>query len=186
MLARRFPGKLIRIGMQPEEDIKPPFVAAVQDTWSGLCHGKTNDDWQSPGFGAETLRKWLAARNAQIKPVAWNLVAVAWDYSTTQRGEYPGYDDATRNMPLPDGRNRLAAREVLQNAGPAVLAGFSSDLVILEANSRCSTRDGLSASIYECLKRGRVYDGFFSKPLEEIAAVFRELRAGEGVSSRQP
>jgi len=178
VLARRFPGKLIRIGIQPEERIEEPFVAAVQDTWSGLCHGATNEDWQSPGFGAQTLRKWVAARNTQTKPVAWDLVAVAWDYSVTERGEYPGYDDAAKNMPLPPGRNKLAVQEVCKTADPAVLAGFSSDLIIIEANSRSSTRDGSSNSIYECLKVGRAYDGYFAKPLEEIAAVFRDIRAG--------
>ena len=46
------------------------FVAAVQGTWSGFCHGKTNADWQDRGFGAETLRKWVrqAQRDAGHRP----------------------------------------------------------------------------------------------------------------------
>ncbi len=155
VLACEFGKKLIRVGIQPEEQIKTPFVRAVQDTWSGLCHGKTNDDWQSPGFGAETLGKWLAARNSQTRPVAWDLVAVAWGYSATQRGEYPGYDDAAKNMPLPLGRNRLAAR------------------------GRHANRDGRTKAIYEHLKRGEVYGGYFSAPLEEIASIYRQLSGGK-------
>ncbi|MGC8863361.1 MAG: hypothetical protein ACP5R5_11405, partial [Armatimonadota bacterium] len=159
--------------------VKPPFVQAVQDTWGGMCHGKTNEDWLSPGFGADALRNWIAARNLQTRPVAWDLVAVAWDYANTQRGEYPGYDDATKNMPLPAGRNRLAAREVLAGAKAKILAGFSSDLVILEANGRSRNRDGLAGAIYECLRRGEVYRGYFSAPLEEIASIYRDLSEGK-------
>ena len=181
VLAREFAGKLIRVGIQPEEEIRSPFVGAVQDTWSGLCHGKTNEDWLSPGFGADMLHKWVRARNSQTRPIAWDLVAVAWDYSTTQRGEYPGYDDALKNMPLPAERNRLAAREVLAAAESKVLAGFSSDFVILDANSRSPNRDGPSRSIYECLKRGETYRGCFGKPLEEIAAIYRDLRSGKAL-----
>ena len=176
VLAREFSGGIIRVGLQPDEDLRAPYVAAVQDTWSGLCHGKTNDDWLAPGFGAETLRKWVTARNGQEKPIAWDLVAVAWDYSTTQRGEYPGYDDALKNMPLPPGRNRLAAREIMKTANNSVFRGFSSDLVGFEGNCRSENRDGPGKSIYECLKRGQVYRGYFSGPLEEIASVYWGLR----------
>ena len=178
VLAREFVGKLVRVGIQPEEEIKQPFVGAVQDTWSGLCHGKTNEDWLSPGFGAESLRKWIAARNSQTKPVAWDLVAVAWDYSTTERGEYPGYDSILKNMPLPAGRNRLAARQTLNEADKKILAGFSSDLLILESNGRSANRDGREKAVYECLKRGEVYRGYFAEPLEEIASIYRALKAG--------
>lgn len=177
-LASRYPGGLIRVGIQPEEKIAPPYVGAVQDTWSGLCHGKTNVDWLDRGFGAETLRVWIAQRNRQERPVAWNLIAVAWDYSVTERGGYPGYDDAGKNMPLPEGRNRLAVREILREARPGRLAGFSSDLLILEANSQHPARDGPRASFYATLKRGEPYRGYFGVPFEEIAAIFRELKAG--------
>ena len=65
LLAEQYPKGLIRVGIQPEEQIESPFVAAVQDTWSGFCHGKTNADWLDRGFGAETLRQWVEARNQQ-------------------------------------------------------------------------------------------------------------------------
>ena len=135
ILAEQYPKGLIRVGIQPDEKIGPPFVAAVQDTWSGFCHGKTNADWLDRGFGAETLRKWVEDRNRQSHPVAWDLIVVAWDYSATERGGYPGYDDAAKNMPLPAGRNRLAAQEILQTGRVGCVAGFSSDLLILQANS---------------------------------------------------
>ncbi|UCD27624.1 MAG: hypothetical protein JSV03_10975 [Planctomycetota bacterium] len=176
ILAEAFEKKLIRLGIQPEESIKLPFVAAVQDTWSGLCHGKTNTDWLDKGFGAETLRQWIMKRNETPYPVAWDLVVVAWDYKVTRRGEYPGYDDAARNMPLPAGRNRLAIRELLRTARPDRMAGFSSDLTILQANSVHVTHNGQARSFYETLKRGRIYDGYYAKPFAEIALIFRNLR----------
>ncbi len=178
LLAHEFPLGLIRVGIQPEEEVTPPFRKAVQDTWSAICHGKTNSDWRRPGFGAETLRKWIVARNNQAAGVAWDLIAVAWDYEATQHGEYPGYDDARKNMPLPAGRNRLAARLILSCAEKPALAGFSSDLLIVEANSRGGKRDSDKQTLYESLKRGEVYTGYFARPLDEIASIYRDLAKG--------
>ena len=142
LLAEQYPKGLIRVGIQPDEQIEPPFVAAVQDTWSGFCHGKTNADWLDRGFGAETLRQWVEDRNQPTHRVAWDLIVVAWDYAATERGGYPGYDDAAKNMPLPAGRNRLAADEILRTAKVGCMAGFSSDLLILQANSANPVHDG--------------------------------------------
>jgi len=169
---------LLRVGIQPSEKLGPPFAGAVQDTWSGMCHGRTNEDWLSPGFGADTLKQWVTQRNGSALPVAWDLVAVAWDYLPTERGEYPGYDDAAKNMPLPDGRNALAARLMMQAARRELFAGFSSDLFIVEANSKHPAQDGPDASFYECLRRGQVYRGRYARPLEETAGLYRALRAG--------
>jgi hypothetical protein len=177
-LSREFPGGIIRVGVQPDETIAPPFVAAVQDTWSAFCHGKTHDDWRQPGFGAQTLRRWVEKRNAGRQPVAWDLVVVAWDYAATKRGEYPGYDDARKNMPLPAGRNALAAREILRSAKRNVLVGFSSDLFILHVNSRSEPHDGPSGAFYETLKRGEVYRGYYTAPFNEVTGFFRSLTAG--------
>lgn len=171
ILGAAFAGELIRVGIQPEENVPAPFVAAVQDTWSGFCHGKTNADWRDRGFGADALARWVERRNRGPARIAWDLIAVAWDYSSTRRGEYPGYDDAARNMPLPAGRNALAVELILRNARPENLAGFSSDLLILQANSRHPAHDG-TASFYGTLKRGEPYRGYYSGPLEEIAKLF--------------
>lgn len=92
----------------------------MQDTWSGFCHGTRNEeDWLTPGFGSETLRGWVKQRNGAVHRTVWNLITVAWDYSATTRGGYPGYDDTEKNMPLPAGRNLLAARLIAETAGPA-------------------------------------------------------------------
>ena len=177
VLARRFPAGLIRLGLQPDEAIQAPFVGAVADTWSALCHGKrTEEDWRQEGFGAGTLRKWVLARNASPSPVAWNLVSVAWDYSATERGGYPGYDDAEKNMPLPAGRNHAAAELIRQTASPRALRGFSSDLYILQENSRSIAHDGPQRSFYECLKRGEDYHGYYGAPFQEIVAIYRQGR----------
>lgn len=178
-LGDQYPKGLIRLGIQPDEKLRPPFVEAVQDTWSGFCHGKTNADWQDRGFGADTLRQWVRDRNQGAGKFVWDLIAVAWDYSTTERGAYPGYDDATKNMPLPEKRNSLAADEILRTAQVGRLGGFSSDLLILQVNSENQAHDGRSASFYETLKRGETYQGYYSKPLQEIGVVFRRLKDGK-------
>lgn len=176
VLAEAFPGRLTRVGIQPDEKLKPPLSEAVQDTWSGFCHGKSNADWLDAGFGADSIRKWIAARNQSPHPTAWDLIVVAWDYVPTQRGEYPGYDDGNKNMPLPAGRNVLAMREILRLARPEKLAGFSSDLTILQANSISKAHDGLHESFYQTLKRGEVYRGYYGHAFAEVTAIYRGLR----------
>jgi len=184
LLQEGYPQGLLRVGLQPVEGLEAPYRGAVQDTWSALCHGKTHDDWQSPGFGAETLKAWVQERNDSPYPIAWNLVTVAWDYSGTPRGEYPGYDDADRNMPLPDGRNLLAFRLITATAHRERLAGFSSDLFILQVNSASPKHDGISHSFYETLKRGQRYRGYYARPFWEIVSLYRSLRAGKGGLAR--
>lgn len=179
VLAQEYPRGLLRVGLQPGEKLSTPYLGAVEDTWSAFCHGKTNTDWSSPGFGAETLGKWVEERNGQSAPVSWDLIAVAWDYSVTQRGEYPGYDDAEKNMPLPAGRNRLAVRQILKQARPERLRGFSSDLFILHVNSASRKHDGPEGAFYGSLKRGERYRGYYAAPFEEIIGLYRELREGK-------
>ena len=177
VLAGLFPRGMIRLGQQPEEPLREPYAAVVQDTWSGFCHGTRNrEDWEQPGFGAVTLRRWVTARNGGRLPVVWNLIVVAWDYAVPGRGGYPGYDDAEKNMPLPAGRNRLAQRLIREAAQPAVFGGFSSDLYILNENSRSAAHDGKEGAFYQTLKRGEEYRGYYAQPLQEIAAIYRELR----------
>lgn len=183
VLAEAFPGRLTRVGIQPDEVLRPPLTEAVQDTWGGFCHGKTNADWLDAGFGADTLRTWIDIRNRSPHKTAWNLIVVAWDYAPTQRGEYPGYDDSKRNMPLPAGRNILAAREILRLADPARFAGFSSDLSILQANSITAAHDGPDGAFYRSLKRGEIYRGYYGEAFAEVAAIYRGLRAGRLIES---
>jgi hypothetical protein len=178
ILSQSYESGLIRVGLQPDEKLAPPFVAAVEDTWSGFCHGKTNDDWQEHGFGRDTLRRWVTARNAQPLPIAYDLIVVAWDYDNTKRGEYPGYDDAHKNMPLPAGRNRLAVDEILTHAKDGVLAGFSSDLLIVELNSETKEHDG-SQTFYTMLKSGQSYTGYYSTPWREVCTLFKSLADGK-------
>ncbi|MDZ4403869.1 hypothetical protein [Prosthecobacter sp.] len=177
-MAKQFPKGLIRVGLQPDEPLDAPFTAAVEDTWSGFCHGLTNEDWQDRGFGRDTLRKWVSLRNEQTKPIAYDLIVVAWDYANTKRGEYPGYDDAHKNMPLPAGRNRLAVDEILANAKPSVLSGFSADLLIIELNSETPQHDG-NDSFYKTLKAGRNYEGYYAKPWQEVCEAFKAFSSGK-------
>ncbi len=178
VLARLYDEQLIRVGIQPDEPVQPPFVAAVQDTWSGFCHGTRNEeDWLTPGFGAQTLRRWVAARNPGRSPITWNLIVVAWDYRDTERGGYPGYDDADRNMPLPAHRNRLGAQIIRATADPQRFGGFSSDLYILHENSRSPHHDGPAGAFYQTLKRGERYDGYYADPFHEIVDIYKQLQS---------
>jgi hypothetical protein len=166
--------------VQPSEAVAPPFVAAVQDTWSGFCHGSRNQaDWLQPGFGAETLRNWVEARNLEAKPTVWNLIVVAWDYKATARGGYPGYDDAEKNMPLPAGRNLLGSALITKTASHNNLAGFSSDLYILQENSRTTVHDGKRNSFYQTLREGKEYQGYYAVPFHEITRIFCEMEKKE-------
>lgn len=187
ILTNHYHGGLVRLGLQPGEALAPPFRSAAQDTWSALCHGAdTERDWRRPGFGAETLRKWVAERNGGEAPVAWNLITVAWDYSATERGGFPGYDDAEKNDPLPADRNRAAVDLIRSVAEERAFAGFSSDLCILHENSRSVPHDGREGSFYECLKRGEDYPGFYAVPLREITAIYREIRDGKRADMSRP
>jgi len=186
VLAEVFPRGIVRVGIQPDEKIDPRCAMVVQDTWSGFCHGKTHEDWLSPGFGAQTLIRWIDLRKDSPVPVSWDLIVVAWDYQPTQRGEYPGYDDAAKNMPLPAGRNWLGARLVADHCNPSVLAGFSSDLWILEANSKHAAHDGRAASFYQTLRRGEPYRGYYRVPFDEVTAIYRHLRAGRPLPATVP
>lgn len=179
VLAEQFSGGVIRLGLQPTEDLGAPFVAAVQDTWSGFCHGARNhEDWLQPGFGADSLRRWVSARNDCAGPIAWNLIVVAWDYGPTGRGGYPGYDDAAKNMPLPAGRNRIGADLIAKAAADGKLAGYSSDLYILNENSRSAAHDGRAGAFYQTLRDGKEYGGYYAVPFREITQIFCELRQG--------
>jgi hypothetical protein len=176
LLAKSFTNGLIRVGVQPSEQLKTPFIAGVQDTWSGFCHGMSNqEDWMRPGFGAETLRKWVEARNLEANPTVWNLIVVAWDYKATARGGYPGYDDAEKNMPLPVGRNLLGVELITKTASRNMLAGFSSDLYILHENSRATAHDGKSKAFYQTLREGKEYQGYYAAPFQEVTKIFCEM-----------
>lgn len=178
VLAAEYPGGIVRVGIQPDEPIASPFASAVADTWSAFCHAKSNDDWSVTDAGAQTLRRWVELRNRGDSRVAWDLIVVAWDYSANILGSHPGYDDAAKNMPLPEGRVRLASKEILRSARRETLAGFSSDLLILDVNSRHPAHDGARGAFYETLKRGEVYRGYYGVPFRDVIDVFSALSSG--------
>ena len=60
-----------------------------------------------------------------------------------------------------------------------ILSGFSSDLLILQANSQHPAHDDVQASFYETLKRGEAYTGYYSVPFQEIVAIYSGLRDGK-------
>jgi len=81
-------------------------------------------------------------------------------------------------MSLPAGRNRLGRRLILERSKASALGAFSSDLLILQANSEHPAHDGPKASFYQTLKRGESYTGYYLASFREIVAIFRRLRDG--------
>jgi hypothetical protein len=161
------------VGIQPTEPPKPGISFAVVDTWGGVSAYRDNADWLAKG--RTTLEDWVRYKQRAI-PSAYDLVCVAWDYDySVDGGSPPPYDDA-RDDPLPPGRNRLAARAIVESADPERLAGFSSDLTILDSHARAHGED-----LYRDLRLGRRYEGLFSPCLDEIASIYGDLADG-----RQP
>lgn len=60
-------------------------------------------------------------------------------------------------------------------------SGFSSDLFIIHVNSVSAKHDGPQGSFYQSLKSGQPYTGYYAAPLNEIAELFQELRAGKPI-----
>jgi len=79
-------------------------------------------------------------------------------------------------MPLPAGRNRAAVQLIREVASPKQSTGLSSDLFILQANSRTSPHDNPTNAFDEGLKRGEDHRGYYLAPFEEIVALYRDLR----------
>ena len=66
-------------------------------------------------------------------------------------------------------------------ARPDHMAGFSSDLTIVQANSAHAKHDGRAGSFYETLKRAEVYSGYYAEPFAEVAEIYRSLRANRSM-----
>lgn len=166
LLSDQYGGRLIRLGLQPDEPLSAPFDSGVADASSALCRGASNDEWQETGFGREMLRKSIQARNAAAAHMTWDL-AIASD------------DVSANHAPAPVGRDALGAAEILHFATPNLLGGFSTDLARLQRDSRPLAHDGGGYCIYEMLKRGQVYVGFYAKPFHEVVKIYQTLRAGK-------
>ena len=63
------------------------------------------------------------------------------------------------------------------------MAGFSSDLLILQANSANPAHDGSRDSFYETLKRGEPYRGYYAVPFQEVVAIYSGLKNGKSPNS---
>ncbi len=142
---------------------------------------KSQKGYWGPSFPASQNPTETEIRNAT--KLLTDKYAAKRLYAATKRGGYPGYDDAAKNMPLPAGRNRLAAEEILRTAKVGILSGFSNDLLILQANSAHPSHDGTTASFYETLKRGEAYTGYYSVPLQEVVDIYSGLKDGKSPGS---
>jgi len=179
ILAEEYNGGLIRLGLQPDEQLEAPFTAGVEDTWAAFSQGTSNEDWQKRGSGLETLRNLVQARNNhQSLPVAWNLIVVAGDYSAAATDGHPQTANVEKNAPLPSGRSSIGALAILRQAQGRSCSGFSCDLHRMQTSSQTLTHDGSGYSFYEMLKRGQVYVGYYARPFYEVVKIYDSLHAG--------
>jgi hypothetical protein len=169
-LAARLGLRLTDVGLQPGERLPALYEAGgVEDTYGAVCCGRTNELWRRLPCGHALVEQWAGDRMADPRPVAFDLIVVAWDYSLTANGTNPGIDDATKNQALPAGRTKLvveAIQGVAVASGRALHGlGFSSDLsrskivTILEADGKVPQREGKNRSIYSTLRAGELYWG---------------------------
>ena len=177
---------LVFVGAQPNIPLCHHFKRAVQDTWTAECQGNTNELWVSPrngqNVGKKLLDQWVSDRvKNESRPITWDLIPVAWDYEeTTAKDEYgyicPG-DNALYNDPPIPGRLRLSKDAIFAQYPGSwrndKLAGLSSDLTILQANSAGCTKD--RDSFYEAIRTGKVYEGYFAGAINEIADVYEDV-----------
>jgi hypothetical protein len=186
-LAERHGLLLTRVGLQPAEKLPALYRGGgVEDTWSAVCCGRTNELWSELSCGRSLVRQWAADRMADPRPFAFDLIVVAWDYNMTANGTNPNIDDAAKNQALPAGRTKLVVDAIRSEAmaagrgGAGGRVGFSSDLTILEADGRVPQRDGRNRSIYATLRAGVLYWGtdggsYYGRAFREITQIYSEL-----------
>ncbi len=186
-LAERHGLLLTRVGLQPAEKLPALYRGGgVEDTWSAVCCGRTNELWSELSCGRSLVKQWAADRMADPRPFAFDLIVVAWDYNMTANGTNPNIDDAAKNQALPAGRTKLVVDAIRSEAmaagrgGAGGRVGFSSDLTILEADGRVPQRDGRNRSIYATLRAGVLYWGtdggsYYGRAFREITQIYSEL-----------
>jgi len=172
-------GELHRVGLQYSESLGQPFTHAVIDAYSGLASGKTKGDWMTKcGFNSngneisaeKMLRQWVKLRVNSSVNVAWNLIAVAKDY--TQKA--PCGEDTVKDVPLEAGRNSLVRDLIIEEYPGGVenplFKGFSFDFKVLDDYAKYF--DAKDRRPYTMLRSGAAYAGYYSAPLNEIAKIF--------------
>lgn len=177
--------KLVMVGIQPGVTMNTSYKSGVEDTWTAECQGRTNDLWENPvyykghkNYGRNLLETWVKERiNNEPRPIAWNMIPVAWDYEIDDPLSYdcPGDDQFKNDPPIP-GRialfHKYIAKCYAKGADDPLFAGYSCDLHILQANSGGR---GESPSFYESLRNNAVYNGDFAGTMKEIGDLYKSI-----------
>jgi len=146
---------------------------------SGLCHGKTNADWEGPrGFGAETLRRWVArtkpeqARARRLGPHRRGVGLLGHRAGRSSRLRRCGEEHAPsrRKKRLGHGGDP-ADRPGGLPAGIQQQPGDPSKPIHPTQRTTASKTASIRRS-----KRGQAYPRLYSGPFQEIAAIFKRLR----------
>ena len=178
--------RLVRVGLQPGEDLNRNCHAGVEDTWTAECQGLDNDLWEFPEtvsgtdvYGRLLLESWVQERiDDKSERIVWDLIPVAWDYDNPP-DEFgyvcPGDDALINDPPLP-GRLKLCHEYISSKYPEGMFAdefgGYSCDLHILEANSAGRPE---SPTFYGQLKNGERYTGYFRIALEQVAEIYKSI-----------
>lgn len=190
VLRRAVGDRLVRIGLQPGEELSRHCKAGVEDTWTAECQGLTNELWEHPDsvggtdvYGRKLLESWVRERaEGETRRIVWDMIPVAWDYD--EPVDPLGYvcpgDDALINNPPVDGRIELCHKYISAGYPDGTMTpkfgGYSCDLHILEANSAGKPE---SPSFYEQLREGKSYTGYFSGAMEQIGGLYKKLGASK-------
>ena len=179
--------KLVRVGLQPGEQLNKHMKGGVEDTWTAECQGLTNELWENPvtvngsnKFGKLLLEEWVLERiHGDGRRIVWDMIPVAWDYDdpVDSLGYVCPGDDALINDPPIPGRIELCDQYIsswytAHNATDQ-FAGYSCDLHILEANSYGKPE---RPSFYQQIRANQPYTGYFAEGMSEIASVYAKYK----------
>ena len=70
------------------------------------------------------------------------------------------------------------AAVIRKMATPGFFGGFSSDLYILNENSRNAAHDGKKGAFYQTLREGKEYGGYYAVPFREVTEIYQEMARG--------
>lgn len=181
--------KLVRVGLQPGEDLNRYCRGGVEDTWTAECQGLTDELWAVPDsvngtdmYGRKLLAAWVAERadSAQPRRIVWDMIPVAWDYDdpVDDRGYVCPGDDALINDPPLPGRIAKCHECIVEGYADGMLTekfgGYSCDLHILQANSAGHPD---SISFYRQISAGEPYSGYFASAMDQVSALYKEIAA---------
>jgi len=179
--------KLIRVGLQPGEQLNRYCRGGVEDTWTAECQGLTDELWSNPDsvngtdlYGRKLLATWVAERadSTESRRIVWDMIPVAWDYDkpVDERGYVCPGDNALINDPPLPGRIAKCHDCIVGGYAEGLLTekfgGYSCDLHILQDNSAGHPD---SISFYGQIRKGEPYTGYFAGAMQQVSDLYKHI-----------